>query len=53
MHQWLDNFVYKIELDWWIFFIAGLLGLMFALLTVIFQSTKAALSNPVDALRYE
>jgi putative ABC transport system permease protein len=53
MGQWLDNFVYRIDLNIWIFIGAGLIGLALALLTVIFQSTKAALSNPVDALRYE
>ena len=53
MRQWLDNFVYRVDFSWWIFLIAGMLGLILALLTVIFQSTKAALSNPVDSLRYE
>jgi putative ABC transport system permease protein len=53
MHQWLDNFVYRIDLSLWIFLIAGLLGLLLALLTVIYQSTKAALSNPIKSLRYE
>ena len=53
MQQWLDNFAYRIVLDWWIFLIAGLLGLVLALITIIFQSTKAALANPVQALRYE
>jgi putative ABC transport system permease protein len=53
MQQWLDNFVYRIDLNFWIFLGAGLIGLTLALLTVIFQSTKAALSNPIEALRYE
>jgi putative ABC transport system permease protein len=53
MHQWLGNFVYKIDLSLWIFLGAGVIGLMFAMLTVIFQSAKAALSNPIEALRYE
>jgi putative ABC transport system permease protein len=53
MRQWLDDFVYRIDISWWIFVIAAVLGLVLALLTVIFQSTKAALSNPIDALRYE
>jgi len=53
MGQWLDNFVYRIDLKLWIFLGAGLIGLVLALLTVIFQATKAALSNPVDSLRYE
>jgi ABC-type lipoprotein release transport system permease subunit len=53
MLKWLDNFVYRIDINVWIFIGAGCIGLILALLTVIFQSTKAALSNPIDALRYE
>lgn len=52
-HQWLENFAYKTELSWWIFALAGLLALGIALLTVSFQSWKAARRNPVEALRYE
>jgi len=53
MHRWLENFAYKTELSWWIFALAGLLALGIALLTVSWQSWKAATRNPVDALRYE
>jgi putative ABC transport system permease protein len=53
MNKWLENFAYKTELSWWIFALAGLLALGIALLTVSFQSWKAATRNPVDALRYE
>nr|MDA3929009.1 hypothetical protein [Prolixibacteraceae bacterium] len=53
MHLWLENFAYKTELTWWIFALAGLLALGIALLTVSFQSLKAATRNPVKALRYE
>jgi putative ABC transport system permease protein len=53
MHQWLQNFAYKTELSWWIFALAGLLALGIALLTVSFQSYKAATKNPVESLRYE
>jgi|SRR5665647_691304 len=53
MHRWLENFAYKTELSWWIFAIAGLLALGIALLTVSWQSWKAATRNPVEALRYE
>jgi putative ABC transport system permease protein len=53
MHKWLENFAYKTELSWWIFALAGLLALGIALLTVSFQSWKAASRNPVEALRYE
>jgi putative ABC transport system permease protein len=53
MHKWLENFAYKTELSWWIFALAGLLALGIALLTVSWQSWKAATKNPVEALRYE
>ena len=53
MHKWLENFAYKTELCWWIFALAGLLALGIALLTVSWQSWKAATRNPVEALRYE
>ncbi|MFO7621107.1 MAG: ABC transporter permease [Bacteroidales bacterium] len=53
MKSWLNNFVYKTEISWWIFGLAGIMALMIALLTVSFQSYKAAARNPVEALRYE
>ena len=53
MHKWLENFAYKTTLSWWIFALAGLLALGIALLTVSFQSWKAATKNPVESLRYE
>jgi hypothetical protein len=53
MHRWLENFAYKTELSWWIFALAGLLALGIALLTVSWQSWKAATRNPVESLRYE
>jgi len=53
MHKWLENFAYRTDLSWWIFALAGLLALGITLLTVSFQSWKAATRNPVDALRYE
>lgn len=53
MQRWLQNFAYKVELSWWIFVIGGVIALFIALLTVSVQSIKAALKNPVDALRYE
>jgi len=53
MHKWLENFAYKTELSWWIFALAGLLALAIALLTVSWQSWRAARRNPVEALRYE
>ena len=53
MHKWLENFAYKTELSWWIFSLAGLIALGIALLTVSFQSWRAATRNPVESLRYE
>jgi len=53
MHKWLENFAYKTDLSWWIFALAGLLALGIALLTMCWQSWKAATRNPVEALRYE
>jgi putative ABC transport system permease protein len=51
--KWLEDFAYKTELSWWIFALAGVLALGIALLTVSWQSWKAATRNPVEALRYE
>jgi putative ABC transport system permease protein len=53
MNKWLEGFAYKTELSWWIFILAGMLALGIALLTVSWQSWKAATRNPVEALRYE
>lgn len=53
MNKWLENFAFKTTLSWWIFALAGILALGIALLTVSFQSWKAAARNPVEALRYE
>jgi ABC-type antimicrobial peptide transport system permease subunit len=53
MRMWLENFVYKTNITIWIFVVAGVLALVIALVTVGYQSVKAALKNPVDALRYE
>ncbi|GAB2790237.1 ABC transporter permease [Rhabdobacter roseus] len=51
--RWLDEFAYKIDLSWWIFALAGTLAIAIALLTVSFQSIRAALMNPVKSLRSE
>ena len=53
MHKWLQNFVYRTNLQIWIFILAGVVTLITAFLTVSYQSIKAAVSNPVKALRYE
>ncbi|WP_225309635.1 ABC transporter permease [Larkinella humicola] len=53
MDQWLEGFAYRIDMNGWVFATAGLLALAIALLTVSFQSIKAALMNPVKSLRSE
>lgn len=53
MHKWLEGFAYKTDMSWWIFALAGVTALLIALLTVSWQSFRAATNNPVDALRDE
>ena len=53
MRQWLNEFAYQVDLQWWMFVLAGSLAILIAFLTVSFQSIKAALTNPVDSLRSE
>ncbi len=53
MNRWLQDFAYRVDLSWAIFLIAGLAALGVAWLTVSYQSIRAALADPVDALRYE
>ncbi|MBD2757021.1 ABC transporter permease [Spirosoma validum] len=53
MDKWLADFAYKIDIEWWVFAVAGLLAITIALLTVSFQSVKAALMNPVKSLKTE
>jgi putative ABC transport system permease protein len=53
MNKWIESFAYKTELSWWIFAMAGAMALGIALLTVSWQSWRAATRNPVEALRYE
>ncbi|HMQ60358.1 MAG TPA: ABC transporter permease [Flavilitoribacter sp.] len=51
LNEWLHNFVYHIDMGWWVFALAGIAGILIAFLTVGFHSMKAALSNPVNSLR--
>ncbi len=53
MHAWLMGFAYRTAIHWWVFLLAGSLTVLIALLTVSFQSVKAALMNPVQSLRSE
>ncbi len=53
MNAWLQNFAYRINLSVWIFFLSGLVALVIALLTISYQTLKAAKANPADSLRSE
>lgn len=53
MDKWLEDFVYRIQIQWWMLALAGLLALIIALLTVSYQSVKAALMDPVKSLKTE
>jgi len=53
MDRWLKNFAYRIDIGIWTYVLAGVLVLLVAILTVSYQSIKAAAANPVDSLRYE
>jgi putative ABC transport system permease protein len=53
MNKWLQSFAYRIDINWWIFVIAGFAALLVAMLTVSFQAIKTALTNPIKSLRTE
>ena len=53
MHSWLQDFAYRIKIDWWVFAIAGFLALLIAFLTISLQVMKALVENPVKSLRTE
>ena len=53
MDKWLQDFAYRIQIQWWMFVLAGLAALVIAFLTVSLQSIGAALANPVKSLRTE
>ena len=53
MYNWLQNFVYRTEIKWWVFAVSGIVILAVTLMTVSLQSWRAATRNPVEALRYE
>ena len=53
INQWLQDFAYRINVRWWVFAIAGMSAVLIAVLSVSYQSIRAALSNPVDSLRSE
>jgi len=53
MHDWLQDFVYRINISWWVILLSGLLAVVIALITISFQAIKAAVANPVKSLRTE
>ena len=53
INSWLDNYAYRIEINWWIFVAAGIIAIIIAVVTVSFQAVKAAITNPVDSLKTE
>ena len=53
MNQWLQDFAYRITIEWWVFALAGIMALLIAFLTISYQAIKAALANPVKSLRTE
>jgi len=53
MQDWLQDFVYRINISWWLLLLAGIMAIVVALITVSFQAVKAAIANPVKSLRTE
>jgi putative ABC transport system permease protein len=53
MHNWLQNFAYRINIPWWVFALAGSMALITAIVTISYHAIKAALANPVNSLRSE
>jgi putative ABC transport system permease protein len=53
MYKWLQDYAYRINIEWWLFLITGLMALFIAFVTVSFQAIKAAIANPVKSLRTE
>lgn len=53
LNKWLQKFSYRIQIEWWMFLLAGCIAVLLALITVSFQAIKAAMANPVKSLRTE
>ena len=51
--KWLENYAYKIEIQWWMFAVPGFISFLIATLTISYQTIKIAMSNPIEAIRYE
>jgi putative ABC transport system permease protein len=52
-NSWLQSFIYRVDMSWMIFFMAGITAVIIAFMTVFAQTAKAALANPADSLRHE
>jgi putative ABC transport system permease protein len=53
VNKWLENFTYRIEIEWWIFAVVALAAVVIAFFTVFYQSVRASLADPVESLRTE
>jgi putative ABC transport system permease protein len=53
MDRWLQNFAYRINIEWWVFLVSGCIAVIISIFTVSYQAQKSARANPVEALRYE
>ena len=53
MNDWLNDFAYRIDMEWWMFAISGVAALVIAFLTISFQSARAAMANPIESLKTE
>jgi putative ABC transport system permease protein len=53
MQKWLQDFAFRIRIQWWMFALAGMLAIVLAMVTISFKAIKAALANPVKSLRSE
>jgi len=53
MTEWLKSYSYRTHIEWWVFVLAGLLSVLIAVITISYQSIKAAIANPVKSLRTE
>ncbi len=53
MHDWLQNYAYRIDISWWLFAAGGFIAIIIALVTISFRAIKAAFANPVNSLRSE
>jgi putative ABC transport system permease protein len=53
MHKWMQDFVYRVDISWWIFLSAGALAVLIAMITICYQTLKAAIANPINSLKVE